>query len=177
MTTLLEDPTRLIVAGVALEVILGLILLRTGRGVLLVAIGVVLLVVLAGVGLERVVVTERERVEAVFYAGAAALEANDRQAILALIDPSDDDTRKLMEWALRRVHFVRVKINELSIEVDDAADPPTARAHLIGIVGFNDRRGEYPYGTRPVDFTAELHRRDGRWLFTGHALKNDPRGR
>ena len=64
MTTLIEDPTPILVVGILIEAVLAIALLRTGRGVLLWAMLAVAGLTGLGLLLERWVVTERERVEA-----------------------------------------------------------------------------------------------------------------
>ena len=63
MTFLFENPLRIIFIGIVIEVILGIVLLRTGRGALLWVMLGILALTLVWVGVERLVVTERERVE------------------------------------------------------------------------------------------------------------------
>ena len=63
MTTLLEDPMPVIFFGIVAEAILGVVLLQTRRGAVLIAMVAVLVVVLGCVGLERLVVTDTEQVE------------------------------------------------------------------------------------------------------------------
>jgi hypothetical protein len=89
----LEDPMPIILFGIVAEAVLGIILLTTRRGVLLWAMAGVLVLVLAGVGLEWLVVTERERVEATVEGAAAAVRANDRQGLLQCLDPAAADAR------------------------------------------------------------------------------------
>ena len=174
MTALLEDPTYLIAFGVVAEAVLGFILVRTGRGSLMVAMAGVLLLVTAGVALEWLVVTETERVEAVIDGAAAALEDNDRR-VLQYIDPSDDYSRRRALWALREVEFTQIKIRDLKIKINDLTSPPTATANFIGVVSGRDRTGEFGHLTRPAGCALELSRRQGRWLITDHRLYDDPR--
>ncbi len=85
MITLLETPVSIILFGIVAEVVLLVTLLLTGRGVVLVGmIGTVVLVAV-GVGLEWLVVTQRERVEAAIYRTTAAFEANDLDTVLVRI--------------------------------------------------------------------------------------------
>ncbi len=77
MTLLFENPLRIIFIGIVIEAVLGIVLLRTGRGALLWAMLGVLALTLAGVVVERLVVTEKERVEMTLDGITSALEAND----------------------------------------------------------------------------------------------------
>jgi hypothetical protein len=177
MTALLENPMPIILFGIVAEAVLGISLLTTRRGALLWAMAGVLILVLAGVGLEWLVVTERERVEATLEGAAAAVRANDREGLLQRIHPSAADARQLVNWAFDRVDFTDAKITTLEVQnINDLTSPPTAKAHVKGIVFFKVRRGEYPYDKHPVDLTAELRLESGRWLITGYELRDDPRG-
>ena len=177
MITLLETPVPIILFGILAEAVLGLILLRTGRGVLLwVMIGVAVLVA-AGVGLERMVVTERERIEAVLEAAVAAVAANDKDAVLVHVDPDDKETRRLVHWAFGRAKFTEAKITRLEISFKELASPPRATAKLSGMVSFQESSGLTAYETYPVSFSIDLRRTGDTWLIEDHEWKNNPYNR
>ena len=173
----LEDPMPVILFGIVAEAALGIAVLTTRRGVLLWAIAGVLVLVLAGVGLEWLVVTERERVEATVEGAATAVRANDRQGLLQQVDPSAGDARRLVNWAFDRVDFTDAKITHLEVQsINELTSPPTAKVHVKGIVFFRDRAGQDPYDKQPVDLTLELRLQSGRWLISGYEWPDDPRG-
>lgn len=174
----LENPMPVILCGIIAEAVLGIALLRTGRGVLLWAMGGVLALVLLGVGLEYLVVTEREQVETTLDEVAAAVGRNDRSGVLSHIHPSAAETRQLVNWGFGLASFTDAKITYLEVEnINHLTSPPTARVRVKGIVFFKDRRGEDPYGKRPVNLTLELRRGSDRWLITSHQWHDDPIGR
>jgi hypothetical protein len=179
MTTLVEDPMPLIFLGIVGEAVLGIILLKTGRGALLWAMAALLGIVLAGIALEGFVVTEREEVEATLEGVAAALQANNRTRLLntqQYLTNSAGDSREQIRWALDRVTFSRVRITDLEITINRLTNPPTARARVEGIARFKDRRGEFPYESYPInDLIVNLRLESGRWLITGHEWAGDPR--
>jgi len=181
MTTLIENPWPLILAGIFAEAVLGLILFRTGRGAIIWLMAAVLLLVAAGLGLERLVVTDLERVEAVLDGAAAALASNPTGDDLGrmldeYIAPSAGTTRNLLSWALGRVEFTAIKITHLEISINRLTSPATAEADMTAYVGFRDRTGQIPYEGRSVSFTMKLQRETpDRWLITGHAWHDDPR--
>lgn len=178
MTILLETPWPAILVGIVVEAILGVILLRTGRGVVLVAMGGVVLVVLALVGLQWLVETERERVEATIDRGREALEANDPDAVLACLSPQAESTEGLVRWAMQRVEFTRVRITQLEIgQINELTSPPSVRVRLAAVVEFRDRLGQFPYNHRPIEFELTLRRYGDRWLIADHDWKDDPYGR
>ena len=177
MTALVEDPMPIILFGIVAEAVLGIALLRTGRAALLWAMGGVLVLVFTGVGLEWLVVTDREQVEATLDAMAAAVAANDREEVLSHVDPSAGDTRRLVDWGFRTAEFTGAKITELEVlNINHLTSPHTARVHLKGIVYFKVRRGEYPYDKHLVDLTLKLSLQSGHWLISGHEWHDDPRG-
>ena len=175
MITLLEDPTPIIFLGILAEAVLGVVVLCTGRGVILWAMAAVAVLVLAGIGLEWMVQTERERVEAVLEAVVAAVAANDEQGVISYIDPAARRPRELVRWAFHLVSFTDAKITDLKISLDDTADPPTATAELTGIVWFEANRAEILRESYPSSGTVELRRGPEGWRITDYVLKNDPR--
>jgi len=168
MTTLLENPMPIIFAGIAVETILGVALVRTGRGVVLVVMVGVLAVVLGGVGLEALVVTEREQVEATLEGGAAAFVANDLDRVLAFVAPEAGPTRRAAQGLIRGIEFEEIRITNLEVNVVRTTSPPTARAELIARVTARDRRGDLGLLTRPVNVEIRLRQAGDRWLVIGH---------
>ena len=176
MTWLLENPLPVVFAGIVVEAILGVMLLRTGRGMLLGVMAGVLLLVLAGVGLEWLVVTDTERIEATLKETAAALEANDLQRVQATCCESAVHTRSEAARALNWVRFTGVKITDLQVKINRLTSPPTAKAQFIARVSAVDRKGVFANGTQIIGFTLDLRQQGDRWLISGHELKNAPGG-
>lgn len=179
MTTLVENPMPIILFGIVVEAVLGIILVSTGRGVLLWAMGGVLILVLAGVGLEWLVVTDVERVEAVVEGAAAALGANDQDGLLEYVHPSATEVRRRVDEGFALAAFTSAKITRLEVRnINYLTSPPTAKVQIAGMIHFRVRRGEYPYDSYPIkELTLELHLESGRWLITGYEWPGDPRGR
>ncbi len=174
MTILLENPWPAILVGIVVEAILGVILVRTGRGAVLVAMGGVLVVVLALVGLEWLVVTERERVELAIEAGRAALEANDPDAVLACLAPQANSTEDLLRRVLQHIEFTSVRISRLEVgQINELTSPPSVRVQLGVRVEFRDRRGIIPYRHYTTDLELMLRRYDDRWLVTDHRWEDE----
>lgn len=168
----------LILFGIAAEAVLGIILLMSGRGVLLWAMGGVLVLVLAGVGLERLVVTEREQVEATLEGAAAALQANDQTRLLggeAYLAESAVETRERARYALNHIEFTKVKITNLEIKINRLTSPPSATARITGHVQYEDPTGQMIHDNYLIkDLTLRLRRTPEGWKIVGHQWKNDP---
>jgi len=174
MTFLLEDPWPVILFVVLIETGLAVALWRTGRGVLLLAMLAVLLLGGGLVALEWVVVTERERVEQAVYDGAATLETNDPQRVLAFLTTRNAITEQLVRRAMREVEFTRVKVTHVEVdEINRLASPPMAVARVFGIVEFELRQGHSPYSSRPIDVTLTFRLINGRWLVESHDWRKD----
>lgn len=174
MPNLLEDPLPYLFIGVAVEAVLAVLLVKTGRGAFLVAILAVLGVVAAGIAVERFVVTEREQVENALDDLAAALEANDIDGVLSLISPQAANSRSRARWALERIEVQSAKVRNLEVSVNRLTSPPTAKARFYGVILFEDRLGQIPYQTYAADFSVEFRREADRWVITGH-VEHDPR--
>ncbi len=174
MTTLLENPMPLIFFGIIAEAVLGVILLRTGRGVILWAMLGVLLLVLGGLGLERLVVTEAEQVEATLEAVGEALEANDLDRVFQYVAPEAGMSRARAQQALGMYRVTSLKINNLKVTINRLTSPPTAKVRFIGAVSGEDRTGMLPYTNHRLGFEVKLRREGDRWLITEHT-EGDPR--
>ena len=163
----LESPWPVLFIGIIVEGLLAIALVRTGRGILLGPMAGVALLVLAGVVIERCVVTEWERVAGTIDEAAAALEANDLDRLLACISPSPDADviRSEARWAIQEVEFVQVRIRNLKKEtINEIMIPPTAKVSFMALVTGRDRNGSFGERTYPVALILDLRLESGRWL-------------
>jgi hypothetical protein len=172
----LESPWPILVIGLAAEAILVVILVRTGRGVLLGAMAAVAVVVGIGLLVERLVVTDRKLVARTIDGAAAALEANDLPRLLELLAPDAVKTREVATEALREGEFIQVRIYGLEVAVVRTTSPPTAKATFNVITTVKDRRGMLGQQTlRPFPMVVRLRWESGRWLITENEFVEDPR--
>lgn len=170
----LESPWPILLFGIAVEAILAVILIRTGRGILLAAMAGVALFVMAGVVVERLVVTEREKVARTIDGAAAALEANNLQRLLQFVSPSALATREKARWAIAQAEFIQVRIRNLDISIVHTTSPPTAKATFTVLVTGKDRNGAYGEMTRPFPLTLHLRLESGSWLITDYKFTDNP---
>jgi len=169
LDSLLEEPTPIIFLGVLVEAVLGVVLLRTGRGIWLWAMAAVVLAVLAGLYLESAVVTERERVEAVLEAAVAAVADNDQQEVLRHIHPTAADARTLVDQGFGALRFTDARITHLEIQINNTASPPMAIAEVTGTIWYEPLRSDVFGNTYTLPCNVELRRYpepDG-WMITG----------
>jgi hypothetical protein len=176
MTFLVENPWWIIFVGIITEAVLGVILFHTGRGVLLWVMLGVLALMLLGVLVERLVVTEREKVEATLDGIVAALDANDLQRTLSFVSPEAIKTRGRAGWAMGRIEVQSARISNLEITVNRLTSPWTAKAAFYGHLYYRDRQGEFPYNNFGSNFTVYLSKQSNRWLVTGHIEEQDVGG-
>ena len=180
----LESPMPIIVFGILAVAVLGIAVMRTGRGVLIVAMVGVLLLVIGGIALEWFVVTEVEEVEAVLYGTAAALASNrppdDPDSVLQYISQieSPTNTRGEARRALRYATFEKVKISNLRIQIIETTSPPTATADFQTFVTARLKSGTFSGMARPmpIGFQVKLRKESGHWKIFYHTLKGAPAG-
>jgi len=112
---------------------------------------------------ERLVVTERERVEAAIRGCARAVERNDTRGAAAFVSDSATDIRRRALYWMDRLEFSEVSLRGMEITINDLTSPPTAEATFHATVQYSDRRGELGWGTYPADYVVELVLEDGAW--------------
>ena len=168
MTWLLEQPWPILLVGVAVEAILVVALVQTRRLSVMIAMSCVLLLTVAMLALEQLVVTPVEQVEGVLYTTAAALEANDRQAVLARISPGATRIRLVVEQGMARLEFTKAKIvGKLEITINELTLPPSATARFLGMInGRTTSDGQNV--TRLARFTIKLRREGDTWLVSDY---------
>jgi hypothetical protein len=177
MTWLLESPWPAITLGLFLEVGLAIALVRSGRGVILVAMAFVLVLTAGMLVLEWAVVTEIEQVENALARVAATLEANDPPAVLRLMSPKSP-RRGEVESILSRVVILEAHVGgDLEVRTNRLTNPPSATAYFTGRFRARDRRGEIPYEQVVLKFKITLHHRGQSWLIYDYAVAEPDGGR
>lgn len=173
MTWLVESFWPAVTLGVVLQLVLAVVLVRTGRAAVIVAMVAVLLVTLGLVALERYVVTEREQVEETLFAAEAALEQNDADAVLALFTATSphrqEVARVLDRFKVRDAHIGR----DLEVRTNQLTSPPSAKAFFTGRVEGSDTRAAMPYDQVIRKFAVTFHRDGNRWLIHDYEM-SDP---
>jgi hypothetical protein len=175
MTWLLESPWPALTMGVVVEIVLAIVLVRTGRPAILIAMGVVFLFTAGMLIVELWVVTEGEAIEDALDETAAALEANDTAGVLARFTPASP-RRGEVERALDRFHIRDAHVGgDLEFVVNELTIPPSCRVNFTGRVEATDSRREIPYEHLIRRFRVTLHRDGNRWLIHDYAME-DPTG-
>jgi hypothetical protein len=175
MYYLLEDPTLFIFLGIAIEAVFGILLFRTGRGVLLWIMLGVLLVCLTGIIGQRFIITERKRVIQTLDGIVTALEANDLNGVLSYLEPEAAHSRDRARWALGRVEVTSASYRKVDVKINNLTSPPTAQVSFFGLIGHRDRKGELPYNNYASNFTINLRKHGDRWLVEEHREENEYR--
>jgi hypothetical protein len=184
MTALLEPSLGFwmpLVSLFAIAAILAAMWTATARREPLIAAAVVVALIPALWIVERLVVTDREEIEATLDVIAADVKSNNRAAVLSHIDPGATWLRARAEGEIPNYQFNECKINKLhGIEVNYGDQPPTAVANFNVHVN-----GTFKFGSEtlpPGDYfrRIELHlRRDaeGRWKVEDYSHHNPFPGR
>lgn len=175
MTALFENPLIAVALGtVAITAALVVFSARRSSGALAGLIAAVLLTALL-ITVERLVVTEREEIEASLVSVMAAVEANDLAGVLSWIDPNAGQVIRDAQEAMPLVEIDRARAGgTLRIEFDDATAEPSARSEFQGVVSGTVRQGgmRIGYFDRVV---VDWARRGDRWLITGYTAYDDGR--
>ena len=172
MVIFLESPWPILLIGIAVEAVLAVMLLRTGQGRMLWAMLGVAAVVLVGLAVERLVVTDREAVENTLDACVAAVKANDINRLLECISPAAPQVRAEARFVLDRFEVQKAALTDLEITINRLTNPPTAKAKFRAIGAGRDRKGEFPYQGFAEIVTVELRLEGDRWLVSGYQPEN-----
>lgn len=177
MSWLFEDPTTLLVAGVLIEGLLAVVLINTRQLKVVLAMVGVLLLVLAGIAIEQIVVTDYERIEAVLDGTARSLRANDVAGVLERIDPQAVDMRRRAEGALSQARISDAHFKDLKVRFKRLVSPPAADAEFIANIKGRYRTSiDGGAGVLIRRFRISFRRRDDRWLMTGYQDLGPPVG-
>lgn len=176
MNWLIESPWPSLMLGAALEVVLGLALVRTGRGIFLAPMALVLALTGGMLVVERLVVTETEEVEDTLATIAAALEANDVPRVMASV-AANCPRRGEIERTLPRFEIHEAHVGgDLEVRLNRLTSPPSATTFFTGRISALDKRGEVPYEHMLRKFKVTLRKEGDRWLVSDYS-DSDPRDR
>ena len=126
-----EQPLYIVIFAAIGGAVLGGALLQTGKHLFLYLL--VAWIALAGIalGCEYAVVTENEKIEAVIYDVAAALEANDVDAVKSYISDDAPEVQNVAQRQMAYVEIQNVKLkNNLEINIVTGSTPIMAVAKL-----------------------------------------------
>lgn len=132
MNVLLENPLPIWAIGIVLTAIaIVVVLAKRTIGSVLALAAVIVLTLLLTVA-ERLVVTEREKVEQAVAELLSAIEANDLPKVLSFVDPT---AQRIQNDANTLMPLVKVRdtgLAGLRIEIDDSIEPHRATAFFRG---------------------------------------------
>jgi hypothetical protein len=165
----LESPWPILFVGIAVEAVLAIALVRSGRGMLLWWIIGTAVLVLIGLVAERLVVTERKAIRHTLDAAVAAVESNNIERLLDCISPSAKRVRQEARLALGRIEVQEIRISGVDISINRLTAAPTARVRLRASGRGRDRLDRLPYEGFGQSLALELRLERGRWLVTGYA--------
>lgn len=170
MTPLFENPIPIYaVSAVALTV--GVLLFFNRRDLpSLVAMVTIMLFAISIIVLERLVVTDREQVGSNIESMMLAIEQNDVQGVLALVDPAAAEVRSDIETMLPMVQIRDTGVTSLQVDAVGQGDPPATTASFRGKVDLQFKEFRYMYFDRvELDWV----KRGERWLLQGYQPYND----
>jgi hypothetical protein len=166
MTWLYEQPLIIVVLGVSVILGLGAGWSASGRRELLYGMGVALALLIAGLVIERRVITDREAIRATLLQIARDVQSNDHRSVTRHIHASAPELKKKADAELPNYQFTECRVTKINlIDVDNHAEPRSAMVELNIIVS-----GTFKYagfeGTGTYPRLVKLHmlrEKDGRW--------------
>src|SRR5689334_954700 len=103
MSLLLENPWPVLTAAIGLELVLAVLVARTGQAKLFVVMAAVALMAVVLVLIERLVVTDREQIEDALAGIASGLVKNDPEAVLVFVSPQATQIQQTARSVLPQV--------------------------------------------------------------------------
>lgn len=169
----LEQPLVVLFVGSVLVAVSAVAWVQTQHPRALQAAVLSLAALVAGLVLERWVVTPAEQVEASVYGVAQALESNDLPAVTAFLASSAEDLRQEVQTYLRLVTVNKISIKSNLKVTISGSSAATARFNAVATVS---GRGGTP-SDQPVPRLLIVHFRleQGQWRIVSYEAF-DPRG-
>jgi low affinity Fe/Cu permease len=169
MSWLYEQQLTIVVLGVAVILGLGAAWSASGRKELLYAIAAAIVLLIAGLLIERLVVTDKEAIRATVLEIARDLQNNNRRAVLAHISSTTPTLQRKAEAELPNYQFTECRVTKIHrIDVDDHTEPRSAIAEF-NIIASGTFRPTALGGSEITDTIPRwiqlhlLREKDGRW--------------
>lgn len=165
MTTLLENPLPIAAVGGLVSLFALIVFWSRRDSASLAALAGAVLLTLGLLLVERLVVTERERVENAVADIIAAVKANDLPGVLDSIDPAAAKVRADVQQLMPEMKVNAANsVGRTDVTFDETAQPPTADARILAVlVGIHERSGA-PVGYYKQRVDLHWVKRGDRWL-------------
>jgi hypothetical protein len=167
MNWLFEQPIVIVMVGVAVVLALAGAWSATGRRELLYGVGAALVLLIAGLIVERMVVTDREAIRETLARIARDVQSNNRRAVVQHIAMGASSLKQKAEAELPNYKFTECRVTKVhSIDVNSTATPPTAIARFNVIASGSFSYGGVDVSDSQVPRWIELQmvkEKDGRW--------------
>jgi len=173
MNVFFEQPLYAIFLGILVESVLVMVYLQSGKRWLISVMVLVALLAGGGVMLERLVVTDRETVEATMTQIVADIESNDASLVLAHIAKEATKKRAEAERILALVKFRSVEIRRI-IEIKTMPDltPPQAKANFTVKPVVSDSSGTFEDFPAPRRLEVTFVKEGGDWRILDYKIFN-----
>jgi hypothetical protein len=171
MTWLYEQPLFIVALGVGLILALGAAWSASGRKEPLYGLAAAFVLLIAGLIIERLVVTDREAIRATLLTIARDVQSNDRRAVLSHIHSSSPELKKKAEAELPSYDFTECRVTKVhKVEVDTSAEPHSALVEFNVIAsGTFKQSGMELTDTVPRWVKLQMLReKDGRWTVANY---------
>jgi hypothetical protein len=187
MNWLFEQPLVIAIAGIVVGIAIGVAWSSTGRKELLFALGAVVVFTIAGLIVERMVVTDREAIEQTLVEIARDVQSNDVRAVVRHIHPGAPEIVRQAEAEMPNYEFTECRITKVhTIDIDASAEPRSAIVEFNVIASGSFSQGDISVADTKIPRWVQLHmvrEKDGRWTVQDYKhdvpqrmLSSDPVG-
>jgi hypothetical protein len=180
MNWLFEQPLAIVVLGMLLTLALGAAWSASGRKELLFAMGAALALLIGALVMERMVVTDREAIDATLKQIAHDVKTNNRRALMRHIYSGAPKLKQKADAELPNYEFTECRITKIHlIDVDSLAEPRSAIVEFNIIAGGNFTYEGISFSDTNIPRWVKLHlvrEKDGRWTVQEYEHAEPQRG-
>jgi hypothetical protein len=180
MNWLFEQPLIIVVLSMLLILGLGAAWSASGRKELLFAMGAALALLAGGVIMERMVITDREAIDATLEQIARDVQTNNRQALIRHIYSGAPKLKQKAEAELPNYEFTECRITKIfSRDIDSLAEPRSAIVEFNIVASGNFTYEGVSFSDSNIPRWVKLHlvrEKDGRWTVQEYEHDTPQRG-
>jgi hypothetical protein len=167
MNWLFESPLTIVVIGAVLLIALGAVWSQTGRKELLYALGATVALIVVGLIVERLVITDREAIRQTLLQIAADVESNNLPSVVKHVYSGAPGLKQKVEAEMPNYRFTECRLTKIhTIDIDASQEPRSAVVEFNVSATGSFSQGGFSISDTQVPRWVRLHmvkETDGRW--------------
>jgi hypothetical protein len=173
MNWILEQPVAVVILGIILGLGTGIAWTSTGRKEWLIGLAAIIAFTIVGLVVERLVVTDREAIEATLQEIARDVQSNNLQAVLRHVSTGNSELIRQASAEMPNYRFDECRVTKVQeIDIDSSAEPRSALVEFNVVASGSFRQGGVELSDQGIPrriLLQMVREKDGQWKVQRYA--------